>query len=521
LSTLKQLSIGVQTFSKLIEEEYVYVDKTQYIHSLLQRGSYYFLSRPRRFGKSLLISTLKELFAGRRELFANTFIGQSDYKWSENPIVHLDFSGLSSKSPHDFERDLLRTLQLIGASYTIDLSGEVSVARKTAVLIAELAKVNRVVVLIDEYDYPLLNNINNLNVADGCRAVLREFFTTLKTVDAHIKFIFVTGITKFSKTSIFSGLNNLKDISLDPIAAGLVGYTLNEIQSFFDEYLELRAGDSGKSREALLETIRFWYNGYQFSEYPLKVYNPFSVMLYLSDGKFLNYWFDTGTPTFLAQLIQEQNFPIFSLEHAEVNVAESKSYDFDQIELIPLLWQTGYLTIQSYNADSKNYTLTFPNEEVRTSFLHYIIKYLTGAQVSLVTNYSLELAHALKSNDLDRFFRTLQIFFSLIPYNVQIPVEKYYQSIFYVILNVLGLPSQTEVYTNDGRIDAVIETATHIYIIEFKIDKTAQQALEQIEKKGYAHKYHLSSKKIVLIGANFVTSKRNLENWIIKPAVTT
>ncbi len=375
MSALKKLSIGVQSFSKLIEEDFIYVDKTEYIYKLITKGSYYFLSRPRRFGKSLLISTLKEIFAGNRKLFESTFIAQTNYQWEEHPIIHLSFSLVSSKTAQDLERDILRSLERIGQRYGIDIRDEISIPMKMVSLVERLAFTHKVVILIDEYDYPLLNNIDNLELANACRDVLRNFFATLKDLDDYIEFIFITGITPFSLTSIFSGLNNVKDLTLDPNAAKLLGYTSEEIVASFQPHLIKHSKKSGHSVEKLLEDIQHWYNGYLFSEEnegesstSLKMYNPFSVLLYLADGKFLNYWFESGTPSFLVHLIKTQNYAIFDIEGSEVNVAETRSYDLEKIQFIPLLWQTGYLTIKNYNPDSKNYTLAFPNEEVRTSF---------------------------------------------------------------------------------------------------------------------------------------------------------
>ncbi len=272
-----------------------------------------------------------------------------------------------------------------------------------------------------------------------------------------------------------------------------------------------------------MEKLRFWYNGYQFTEadaeHPqesLKVYNPFSVLLCLSNGKFFNYWFDTGTPSFLMQLIKSQEYPISQIEGSEVNRDETKFYDVDKIKLIPLLWQTGYLTIESYDPLTHNYRLVFPNEEVRVSFLQHFISYLTERDIAVFSSTVVKLSQALQKNNLPLFFETLQIFFAQIPYTMQLPLEKYYQSIFYVILSLIGAYIQAEVATNDGRIDAIIETDSSIYVLEFKLDESAESALAQIETKKYYQKYLQRGKKITLIGVQFSTEKRNLEKWFMK-----
>lgn len=522
MSPIKKLSIGVQSFSKLIEEGFIYVDKTEYIYNLLMQGDYYFLSRPRRFGKSLLISTLKEIFLGNKHLFKGTFIANSSYTWHEHPVIHISFSSLSSSTATDLEQDIIRALERIAARYSIDLSRDKSIQMKLTSLVEQLSHKGKIVVLIDEYDYPMLNNIENIELAEICRDILRNFFATLKDLDDYIRFIFITGITKFSRASIFSGLNNLKDLSLDPQAARLLGYTTDEISTFFKPYLTSISEKSGKSTVEILEDVRFWYNGYQFTEsqnrsdQSLKVYNPFSVLLYLSDGRLLNYWFETGTPSFLMYLIKTKEYPVFALEGAEVNINETKSYDIHDMHIVPLMWQAGYLTIESYNPETKNYKLAFPNEEVRTSFLSNFLYSLTKAKESLLSNYTVKLTQALNHNDLKKFFHILQVFFADIPYILHLPAEKYYQSIFYIILKLLGLPIQPEVQTNDGRIDAVLETSSHVFIIEFKLDESAQAALQQIEEKKYHLKYLNSGKKIILVGASFDTAKKNLQEWIAK-----
>lgn len=524
MAGLKKLSIGVQSFSKLIEEDFIYVDKTEFIYKLIKRGSYYFLSRPRRFGKSLLISTIKELYSGNRKLFESSFIGQSDYEWPEHPIIHLDFSALSSKTGNQLEHDLLRNLERIAHHYGIDVSKDTSLPLRAVALVQGLAsKKNRVVILVDEYDYPLLNNIENLKLAEECRDVLREFFTALKNLDDYIELIFITGITKFSKTSIFSGLNNLKDLTLDPRAAKLLGYTAHEIIASFKPYLEEVAQSTDQDLEEIMEGIRYWYNGYQFTEATaqtpeesVKVYNPFSVLLFLNDGKFLNYWFESGTPTFLIHLIKNQNYPVFSIEGAEVNVEETKSYDLDQIQLLPLLWQAGYLTIEDYNPQTRNYKLGFPNAEVRTSFLTHLMRSFTGNNIATIANYAAQLKNMLNRGNYDDFLKLLQVYFANIPFSLQLAHEKYYQTIFYIILTLVGIKTDAEDETNDGRIDGVVETNNHIVIFEFKLNESAGIAMKQIEDKKYYQKFLNKKKNIVLIGANFDEEKRNIVEWIIK-----
>ena len=518
----RNLPIGLQSFSTLIEDDFIYIDKTKYIYDLISTGRYYFLSRPRRFGKSLLVSTLEELFLGNRKLFKSLYIDSSDYDWQEYPVIVLNFSSMDSESPELLKQDIAWNLQTIGDQYGVDLSGAPSLKSKFKHLIFELSKKNRVSILVDEYDYPILRNIENLDVADKCRDVLRDFFATLKdtTVDKKLKFIFITGISKFSKTSIFSGLNNLQDLTLDPRAAKLLGYTSDEIRSSYKDYLDEIAEKSQQTVDEIFEKIRFWYNGYQFAD-PVrspdaKVYNPFSVMLYFSREEFLDYWFDTGTPAFITHLIQKQDYVISKIEGSEVNVSETKSYDVKKIKILPLLWQAGYLTIESYDPKTKNYKLCFPNEEVKLSFYHHLLEDLTSKEIAYVSRSTSALSEHLKSNNLDGFFETLKVFFAQIPYTMHLAQEKYYQTIFYIIMKLIDAHVSGEEITNNGRIDATVETDSHIYIIEFKLHETAQTALNQIEAKKYYQKYLDRGKVIVLVGVLFDLEIRNIGDWISK-----
>ena len=518
----RNLPIGVQSLSTIIEDNFIYIDKTKYIYDLIAGGRYYFLSRPRRFGKSLLISTLEEIFLGNRELFSSLYIDSTDYDWQEYPVIMLNFSSMASDTPELLKQDIAWNLQVIGDEHGIDLSGAPSIKSKFKQLIFELSKKNRVSILVDEYDYPILSNIENLEVADKCRDILRDFFAALKdtTVDKKLRFIFITGISKFSTTSIFSGLNNLRDLSLNPKTAQLLGYTIDEIKQYYSSYLEGIAQEGPLTVDEILERIKFWYNGYQFADPERapdsKVYNPFSVMLYLEEKVFIDYWFDTGTPSFLNYLINKQEYAISKIEGSEVNISETKSYDIRKIKILPLLWQAGYLTIDSYNPRTRNFKLKFPNEEVKVSFYNHFLESLTEKDIAYLTEATEKLRVQLAKNDLEGFFESLKIFFAQIPYTMHLPQEKYYQSIFYVIMKLINADIVGEDVTNNGRIDATLITADHIYIIEFKLHGTAADALKQIEDKVYYQKYLDKGKKIVLVGVEFDLENRTVGKWITK-----
>lgn len=522
MSKKKRLPIGLQSFSRMIEEDFIYIDKTRYIYELVSDNLYFFLARPRRFGKTLLVSTLQELFLGNRSLFKSLAIDALDYLWQKFPVIAISFASMAPKSSQLLEKAIEWTLLTIAEQYGVKIDDAPTIGTKFKSLILKLAVQNKVVILIDEYDHAILKNIENPQVAEECREVLSEFFSALKDVevDKQLRFVFITGITKFSKTSIFSGLNNLQDLTFDPRAAKLLGYTAEEIKTSYQDYLEEISVSLNRPVTEILEHIRFWYNGYVFTDpekaQDVKVYNPFSVMLYLESRNFLNFWFDSGTPTFLMRLLEAGHYPLTSIEGSEVNIEETKSYEIKKIKLIPLLWQTGYLTIESYNPNTKNFRLIMPNEEVRVAFYQNVMSYLTDVELSLITSSLYKLSQALKEANFKTFFETLKIFFAQIPYTLQLPQEKYYQSIFFIIFKLLGAAIEGEVATNDGRIDAKIETKTNIFIFEFKLDESAETALAQIEQKKYYQKFQLSKKLITLIGVQFDTSTRNIVNWIAK-----
>ena len=389
-------------------------------------------------------------------------------------------------------------------------------------LIFNLSKINKVVILIDEYDATILKNIENIEVAEACRDVLAEFYSALKDVDVdkHIRFVFITGITKFSKTSIFSGLNHLQDLSLDPRAAKLLGYTTDEISTYFNGYLQRISDKTAMPINEILKNIKHWYNGYQFID-PLevpdaKMYNPYSVMLYLQKQRFDNYWFDTGTPTFLIKLLKKENYDVTNIEGAKIHWDDTKSYELENIELVPLLMQAGYLTIDTYNPETENFTLRFPNEEVKTSFFQIILLAITKSKRHTLSPVLVSLKKALKNADMETFFNSLAIYFSQIPYHMHVPSEKHYQALFFSLLMLIGAEVRVEEPTNDGRIDAVIENDTHVFILEFKLNDTAQSALEQIEDKQYYKKYLLSNKKIIICGIQFDKDKRTVTKWLAK-----
>ncbi len=508
---MKKLPIDVSTFEIMIADNYLYVDKTKHIYQLITSGRYYFLSRPRRFGKSLLISTLKQIFLGNKHLFENLWIGkESTYPWIEYPIVELNFSDLDSDSPEELKESLSWSLESIAQEYTVDISSARSPGQKLKLLIRELSKRNRVVVLVDEYDYPLLNNLDDLEIAKKNRKVLKNFFSVLKSLDAHLQAIFITGVTKFSKTSIFSGLNNLNDLTIKPQAADLLGYTEEEIEKYFTQHIASVAHNQRKAPNEILSEMQDWYNGYRFSEENIKVYNPFSVLYYLQDQRLKNYWLESGTPTFLIEMLKKQRKSLENIEQVELTSDGLGVVEIEDIPVIVLLFQTGYLTIHDYNEQTQKYRLSYPNAEVRESFKKYLLAAFAHTNITNIERITSQLARSLNENNIPLFCEVLQSLFAYIPYQLHIGEERYYHSMFQLIGSLLSLDVQSEVSTDKGRIDLVIATPTHIFLFEVKLNASAQTALKQIDNKRYYERYMASKKTIVLIGLAFRTDESRL-----------
>ena len=497
---MKRLPIGFQTFSKIINENCLYVDKTEDIYNLISSGECYFISRPRRFGKSLLISTLKEIFSGSKELFKGLYI-YDKIKWEKYPVVHIDFSSIVyEKDRSIFEKSLSRVLKNIGTAYEITIEAQ-ELKEQFDELIRKLGSARKVVVLIDEYDKPIVDHITDTHKAQENREVLREFYSVLKGCDGYLRFVFITGVSKFAKVSIFSGLNNLEDITLDRRFAKMTGITQEELEEYFLEHLSVLQKQEEIAKDDLLEDIRYWYNGYSWNGKDM-LYNPFSLLNLFSSFQFRNYWFATGTPTFLINLLKDQQFDIPQLEQATASEYLFDSYDIDNLEMVSLLFQTGYLTIKNIIRKERRtiYQLSYPNYEVKESLLNYIMAGMSGQPVTRIQPLHIDLHEALEREDMDQFIGLLKSIFAGIPSHLQTGQNGfYYHSLFYLILSLMGAKIDLEVLTDKGRIDAVLELEDKIYRIEFKLD-SAQKALSQIKTRKYYEKYLQKTKDIYLLG---------------------
>ena len=513
----KTLSTTTATFRDIIKDNGMYVDKTEEIYRLVsKRKGQFFLSRPRRFGKSLTLSTLESFFLGEKELFKGLYIYDKKLEWKKYPIIRLSMNLVSSTKAEELDKKLCRVIDKIAKRNNVEIIKDADAASKFQDLIEEMSYLNdKVVILIDEYDKPILDNILETEEVQKIKTFLKSFYGMVKAMEEYIRFTFITGVSKFTQVSIFSDLNNLDDITMDENFATICGFKQDECEKYFDEWIVENALKNKMSKEGYLEKIRILYNGIRFSRKEVKVYNPVSFTKAMDQGNFDFYWFETGTPTFLLKLLQEKQYDILKFDSLKLNSDVFSSYDINKIRVEPLLYQTGYLTIKHYDEDSGMYTLSYPNKEVKTAFIRYLTDYFTSVGREDSPALVEDLRTALIENNMDNIFKILKVFYAKIEYDIKLKHEKYYQTIFYILFMMLGTRINTEVKTNDGRMDAVITTDTHIYIFEFKLDKSAKEAVAQIKKKEYYNKYLLDKKELVLVGVNFSSKTGMIEEKLI------
>ena len=515
---MKPLTTSVYTFSDLIEGGYLYVDKTQYIYELIREfKGQYFLARPRRFGKSLLISTLKAIFLGQRELFDGLAIADTDYDWQTYPVIHLDLGTAAAQTAKELERGLIYLVDDQASNNGITLSREGSSERLRELTTALSNRDGKVVILVDEYDKPLLGHLAKPS-APEIQRVLKEFYAVIKTTEAQQRFVLMTGVSKFSKVSIFSDLNNLTDLTMRRSTATILGYTQNEMENNFPEYIAALGDVLGKDHQDVLADLRDWYNGYRFHSDAETVYNPVSLMNCFQECELKNYWFETGTPTFLVNMLRENPINLDNLTAAE---ADFSTYEPTDLAALPLLVQTGYLTIKGVvqTGRSRVFKLGYPNFEIEESFNRWLVQDFSHLPGQDLTSALQRLVAALSEARLDDMLDTLKIFFANIPNNITLKHEKYYQTIFFTVFKLIGSIIEAEVNTNIGRIDAVIKTTNDIFIFEFKLHGTAEEAMEQIKEKQYAEPYLDDGRRITLIGVAFSEENRNLNRWLIEEMV--
>ena len=512
----KLYPIGIQNFESLRNDGYLYVDKTRLIYQLVKTGRYYFLSRPRRFGKSLLISTLEAYYQGKKELFEGLAIEQLEKDWIKHPILHLDLNIEKYDTPESLDQILNDNLEHWESLYGTRPS-EVSFSLRFAGIIQRAYEQTgqRVVILVDEYDKPLLQAITRPKLFEEYRQILKAFYGVLKSADRYLRFVFLTGVTKFSQVSVFSDLNQLNDISMKPPYATICGITKQELIDTFTPELNKLASYNRMTPEDTIHKMTSLYDGYHFCEYAEGMFNPFSVLNVFDGYKFENYWFQTGTPTFLVKMLMDSNYDLRTLiDGVEANAASFNEYRAESRNPIPLIYQSGYLTIKEYDPRFKTYQLAFPNDEVRYGFMNFLLPFYSNIPDNEQDFYIGKFVHELESGNINAFLTRLQAFFADIPYELNDQTERHYQTVFYLIFKLMGQFTQAEVRSAKGRADAVVKTPKYIYVFEFKLNGTAEQALQQIEDKGYLIPYQADEREVKKVGIEFSTDTRNVSRWL-------
>ena len=516
---LKRLPVGIQTFDKLIQGGYLYIDKTAYIHKMVSESNYIFLSRPRRFGKSLLVSTLQSYFEGKKELFKGLAIEQLEKEWAQHPVLRFSLASGKHMEKEQLERYLLDIL-----SDNEERFGLHSDKVDTNIRLKDLIKNvydktgKQVVVLIDEYDAPLLDVVHENEQLPILRQVMRNFYSPLKDCDPYLRFVFLTGITKFSQLSIFSELNNLKNISMLPEFAAICGITVEEMQSQMADYIDVFAKTEETGHEEMVEKLKKQYDGYHFTWPSPDIFNPFSLLNAMQDRRLDSYWFASGTPTYLIEMLRK-----FDVLPSEIKNIEAEAFDFDaptenMQSITPLLYQSGYITIKDYNKNFNYYTLSIPNKEVRIGLLRSLVPSYVQTSTLVVNNTARKMAQLIVNDDVDSALSLLQKFLQTVPYCDNASSEGHYQQVMFIVFSLLSnYIADVEVRTPSGRVDMVMRTDKALYLFELKMNKSAAAAMKQIDLKDYPARFAMCGLPIVKVGINFDDERRTISDWQIVP----
>ena len=512
----RQFPIGEQDFANVRNRNLVYIDKTHLIYDIVHESGKYFFFRPRRFGKSLLLSTMRYYFEGRQELFKGLAIDSLETEWRKRPVVYLDLSRGRTIDLETLHSMINRNLAEYEQLYDIVPNKDDSYSTRLTAIIQEAHKQTgeQVVVLIDEYDAPMLDTMGDLELKKTVRNQVRDLYSPLKAQSQHLWFVFLTGITKFSQLSIFSELNNLTDISMDRRYVEICGITEKEIHDNFDNEVGELSDQYGITKEQCYARLKDMYDGYHFRPDSIGIYNPFSLLNALDKLEFRNFWFESGTPSALVETMQRNDYPLEHLTSEEVSSQLMSSVDSDEVSPIPLIYQSGYMTIKGFNEEFGTYQLGFPNKEVSEGFTKFLLPYYSpvsrGQEASFVYNFVKEV----REGKPEAFMERLEALFASGNYQIIGDEEKYFHNAIYIIFKMLGIYVDVEHATTDGRIDLLMKTKDYIYIMEFKIDKSAEAALAQIEDKQYAKPFEADGRTIYKIGANFSTKTRRIDGWI-------
>ena len=516
---LKRLPVGIQTFDKLIQGGYLYIDKTAYIHKMVSESNYIFLSRPRRFGKSLLVSTLQSYFEGKKELFKGLAIEKLEKEWAQHPVLRFSLASGKHMEKEQLERYLLDIL-----SDNEERFGLHSDKVDTNIRLKDLIKNvydktgKQVVVLIDEYDAPLLDVVHENEQLPILRQVMRNFYSPLKDCDPYLRFVFLTGITKFSQLSIFSELNNLKNISMLPEFAAICGITVEEMQTQMADYIDVFAKTEETGHEEMVEKLKKQYDGYHFTWPSPDIFNPFSLLNAMQDRRLDSYWFASGTPTYLIEMLRK-----FDVLPSEIKNIEAEAFDFDaptenMQSITPLLYQSGYITIKDYNKNFNYYTLSIPNKEVRIGLLRSLVPSYVQTSTLVVNNTARKMAQLIVNDDVDSALSLLQKFLQTVPYCDNASSEGHYQQVMFIVFSLLSnYIADVEVRTPSGRVDMVMRTNKALYLFELKMNKSAAAAMKQIDLKDYPARFAMCGLPIVKVGINFDDERRTISDWEIVP----
>ena len=514
----RKLPIGIQTFEDIRTQGYLYIDKTALVWQIANGGKPFFLSRPRRFGKSLLISTFEAYFEGRKDLFEGLAIEQLEDKWEKHPVLHLDLNARKYESPEDLVAMLNQFLEKWEAIYGTDKQDRAPEERFEYVIRRAHEQTGKgVVVLVDEYDKPLLQALHNESLLEAYRTTLKAFYGVLKSADRHLRFIFLTGVTKFSQVSVFSDLNQLNDISLNRAYASICGITKEELLATFQPELQTLAENNEMTLDEVVDTMTAQYDGYHFHPQGAGMFNPFSVLNAFDKQEFGNYWFQTGTPTFLVKSLQKDDYDLRTLmDGVEASMQGFAEYRAEANNPIPLIYQSGYLTIKDFDKRFGVYTLGFPNDEVRYGFLNFLVPFYTPITDDEKAFYIGNFTRELEGGQLDAFMNRFEAFFADFPYELNDKTERHYQVIVYLIFKLMGQFTQAEVHSAKGRADAVVQTPDYVYVFEFKLNGTAEEALQQINEKGYADPFKTDKRKLMKVGVEFSAETRNVKRWLVE-----
>ena len=509
--------IGIQTFEEIITKNMLYVDKTEYVYRMANTGKYFFLSRPRRFGKSLLTSTFKSYFEGRKDLFKGLEIEKLEKEWTEYPVLHFSMAGGKHMEKEQLERYLDFILQIQEKRFDIDNAQEDANTRLFNLIMTAYHKTGKqVVALIDEYDAPLLDVVHEEERLPVLRNVMRNFYSPLKDCEPYLRFVFLTGITKFSQMSIFSELNNISNISMDDDYAGICGITMDELTTQMSADVDALAEKLGKTREETLEKLREYYDGYHFAAQSPDVFNPYSLLNAMARGKMDHYWFSSGTPTYLIEMLRK-----FHVMPSEIGSGDADKSEFDaptesMTSVIPLLYQSGYITIKGYDPETELYTLDIPNKEIRVGLYRCLLPSYIGTNTVKGTTTIAKMSALIRRNDMDGALEMLQAFLETVPYCQGANTEGHYQQMMYVIFSILNHYVDVEVRTPRGRVDMVLRTATHLYLFELKLNKDAATAMRQIDLKQYPKRFMQCGLPVVKVGINFDVKKHNITDWTVE-----